>query len=367
VTGTADALDAEAAARALSLRMFRAMLATQESFTAYLGYKLGLYEVLRDHGPLTAAELATRAGIAPRYAREWLEQQASSGLVAVDAPGSAWQVRRYRLPPGHDRVLTASADPLSLVSTALLPLGGVARALPHLLAAYRTGAGLDADVFGDDWRDGHGGANRAIYTHQLAGWLRLYLPDTHERLGAPGARAADVGCGAGWASIALAAAYPHLTVTAVDVDAEVVAQAREHIAEAGFAARVTCVAADVSTMDASHGYDVVCVFDALHELARPVEALRVCRKLCRPGGTVLVLDAKVADDFAAPGDEVERFQYATSVLHCLPAALVGDGAVGTGTVMRGATVREFAREAGFADVRAFDLGDRFHRIYRLDT
>jgi SAM-dependent methyltransferase len=241
----------------------------------------------------------------------------------------------------------------------------VARALPHLIEAYRTGSGVDADVFGDDWRDGHGGANRSMYTHQLAGWFRLHLPDVHRRLSAGRPRLVDIGCGAGWASIALAAAYPLVRITAVDTDARSVAQARDRVAEAGLADRISCLVADVATMDSPAGYDVVCVFDAMHELARPVEALKVCRGLCLPGGTVLVLDAQVADGFTAPGEEIERFQYATSVLHCLPAALVGEGAVGTGTVMRGPTMREYAHAAGFADVRSIDLNDRFHRIYRL--
>jgi SAM-dependent methyltransferase len=357
---------AEAAARALSLRMFRATIATQEMFAAYLGVKLGLYQALHSDGPLTADGLAGRAGLAPRYAREWLEQQAVCGLITVDDPELHWQKRRYRLPAGYHRVLTASADPLSLVSTAVLPLGGVAGALPALLAAYRTGEGLPAEVFGDDWRDGHGGANRPFYTHQLAGWLRLHLPDAHRKLAAPHARVADLGCGSGWATVALAGAYPHARITAVDLDPAAVAQTKERVAAAGAADRVDCRVADLSTLDGTGEYHLVCVFDAVHELARPVEALRVCRRLCAPGGTVLVLEAQVPDAFHGHGDEIERFQYATSVLHCLPAALAGQDAVGTGTVLRAAAMRQYAGEAGFGEVRGYDLGDRLHRFYRLD-
>jgi SAM-dependent methyltransferase len=241
----------------------------------------------------------------------------------------------------------------------------VARALPGLIGAYRTGAGVDADVFGDDWRDGHAGANRALYANQLAGWLPLHLSDLHRRLLGERPRIADIGCGAGWASIALATAYPRALVTAVDCDARVVPQARRRVAEAGLADRVTCLAADVTNWHSTDRYDLVCVFDAMHELARPVEALQACRGLVAGDGAVLVLDAQVPDVFGGPGDEIERFQYATSVLHCLPAGLVGDGAVGTGTVMRGPTMREYAHAAGFAEVRSVDLNDRFHRLYQL--
>ncbi|MBV9447202.1 MAG: methyltransferase domain-containing protein [Streptosporangiaceae bacterium] len=356
----------DAAAQALALRLFRSMLATQESFTAYLGVKLGLYEALREGGPATVAQLAARVGLAPRYVREWLEQQAAAGLVAVDDPGGEWQLRRYRLPPGHDRVLTRSADPMSLVWTAMLPLGGVAAALPSLLAAFRTGDGVPADTFGDDWRHGHGGANRAVYTYQLAGWMRRYLPDLHRRLSSGLRRIADVGCGAGWASIALARAYPAAQITAVDTDGAVVEQARLNAAEAGVDGRVSFRVAGLEDMAGDGGYDLVCLLDTLHELALPVVALRVCRTLCGPAGAVLVMESRVAGTFRAPADEIERFQYATSVLHCLPAGLVGAGAVGTGTVMRPAALRACALEAGFTTVRDYDVDDRFHQLYRLD-
>jgi 2-polyprenyl-3-methyl-5-hydroxy-6-metoxy-1,4-benzoquinol methylase len=359
---------AEAAAQALALRLFRAMLATQESFTAYLGVKLGLYEALHGGGPATAGQLAARTGLAPRYVREWLEQQASAGLVAVDDPGRAPQQRAYRLPAGYDRVLTKSADPMSLVWTAMLPLGGVAGALPSLLAAFRTGEGVPADVFGDDWREGHGGANRAIYTYQLAGWLRRHLPGIHQRLSCDQARIADIGCGAGWASIALARAYPAAHITAIDLDGAAVEQARRHAARAGTGDRVSFRVADAAGLPAdARGYDLVCLFDTLHELADPVQALRACRMLCGAGGSVLVLESRVAETFRAPADEIERFQYATSVLHCLPAGLVGEGAVGTGTVMRAGALRSCALGAGFAAVRGYDVDDRFHRLYLLEA
>jgi 2-polyprenyl-3-methyl-5-hydroxy-6-metoxy-1,4-benzoquinol methylase len=363
--GLAPGGSAQVAAQALALRLFRSMLATQESFTAYLGVKLGLYQALCDGGPATAGDLAARTSLAPRYVREWLEQQAAAGMVSVDDPGHGCQLRRYRLPPGYERVLTQSADPMSLVSTAMLPLGGVAAALPHLLAAFRTGDGIPADVFGDDWRQGHGGANRAVYTLQLASWLRRLLPDLHQRLSRDQARIADVGCGVGWASVALAGAYPAAHITAVDPDGAAVDEARRHAAEAAVDGRVTFHVADAAALLGDHEYDLVCLFDTLHEVALPVQALRVCRTLCGPRGTVLVLESRVGEAFTVPADEVGRFQYATSVLHCLPAGLVGDGAAGTGTVMRPAALRAWALDAGFATVASYDVDDRFHRLYRL--
>lgn len=368
MTGTSAEPGQDPAASALALRLFAGMLATQESFAAYLGVKLGLYQALHDGGQATSGQLAERAGLAPRYVREWLEQQAAAGLIDVADTRPAADQRQYRLSPGHARVLTSSADPASAVWTALLPLGGIAAALPALLDAFRTGAGVPAEAFGADWRQGHGGANRAIYTRQLGGWIRANLPDVDQRLRADGAAIADVGCGEGWSSIAMARAYPAARVTAVDCDADSIAAAASRAAQedAGIATRTEFRHADAASLATrAERYDLVCVFDVLHELARPVPVLAACRQICRPGGGVLVIESAVGAAFRAPASELERFQYATSVLHCLPAGLVGEQAAGTGTVMRPAVIRGYAREAGFSGVASFEVDDRFHRLYRL--
>ncbi len=350
--------------RALAVRLFRAMLATQELLSTYLGVRLGLYDDLAGAGPATPPGLARRAGIAPRYAREWLEQQAVAGLLAVDDATRPADERVYRLPDAHAPVLTVSDDPLSMVSLAVLPLGGIARALPRLLAAYGAGGGVPDAEFGDDWRSGHSGANRSLFARSLVPWIRRFLPDVDARLRDGGA-VADVACGAGWAGIALAKAYPGVRVTGLDLDARTLAAARRNAAESGVAGRVVFEVRDAADPGLGGGFDLVCVFDALHEMARPVEVLRSCRALRAAEGAVVVMDARVAEAFQAPADEVERFQYATSVLHCLPACLAEQPSAGTGTVLRVATVRAYAASAGFADVEVIPVDDRFHRLYRL--
>jgi SAM-dependent methyltransferase len=344
--------------------MFLGMLAAQELLTVYLGVRLGLYAQLAQHGPATPVLLAERAGVAPRYAREWLEQQAVAGLleVAEDAPAGGERV--FRLPPGHAEVLLESDSPRSMVALTTLPIGGIARALPALLAAYRSGEGVPDAAFGEDWRDGHSGANRALFAHMLPTWVRTALPRAHAALAA-GGRAVDVACGAGHAAVALARAYPVARVHALDVDAATVVLARRNAAEAAVADRVSFEVRDAADPALEGDYDLVCLFDALHELGRPVPVLRACRRLRRAGGDALVMDAKVAPAFVAPGDEVERFQYATSVLHCLPACLASQPSAGTGTVMRVERVRAYAREAGFGDARVLPIADRFHRFYQL--
>jgi SAM-dependent methyltransferase len=370
--------------RVLALRMWRSLLATQELLAVYLGVRLGWYETLAGRAGTTPKELAGLTATDPRYAREWLEQQAVAGIVAVDDPARDEDERIYTVPEAHAKVLLVSDDPLSMSALAVLPLGGVAAALPDLLAAYRTGAGVPDSVYGADWREGHSGANRALFAHQLADWIRRCVPDVHALLGTPGRRIADVGCGAGWSSIALARGYPAARVDGFDLDADAVADARGHALEAGVADRVRVEVGDARELGAAGRYDLVCLFDVLHELPYPVQVLRACRELRSPTGTVLVLDARVAPAFEAPGDEVERFQYGTSVLHCLPASRTSaagpvntrpdsaggpDGSAaeegGTGTVLRPDAVRRLALRAGFGAVTVLPVEDRFHRLYRL--
>lgn len=349
-------------ATALGTRLFRASLGCAELIATYLGVRLGLYETLARLGPATPPQLAERAGIAPRYAREWLEQQAACAIVRVAEPAREADARTYELPAGHADALVDPDSPHYVTPMTLLPATGIARALPHLLDAYRTGAGVAGELYGDF----HGGQlNRPTYLHLLPGWLRTALPDVHDRLGRPGARIADIACGAGDSSLALARAYPAAAVDGFDIDASAIAAAVRSAAAAGMAGRVTFRHADAAGAGGAGPYDLVCVFDALHDMARPVPVLRRCRELCAATGAVLLMEPRVEERFAAPAGDLERFMYACSVLHCLPVGLAEQPSAGTGTVLRPATVRAYAAEAGFARVTVLPVEHRFHRLYRL--
>lgn len=355
----------DAQSRALSVRLFLAMLATQELFTVYIGVRLGLYQDLLARGPARSAELADRLGLDERYVREWLEQQAVAGLLQVKGAAQAPGDRQYMLPDAYREVLTVSASPLSMVSLTALPLGGVARALPRLLEAFRDGEGVPDEVYGDDWRHGHGGVNRAVFDTVLPDWLCARMPDTAAALSRPGSRVADICCGAGWAGLALARAFPDCTVDGFDLDEHIIEEAADHARAAGLAERVRFTCQDASNAAGAGDYDLVLLFDALHEVASPVRVLAACRRLTGQGGAVLIMDARVQSAFRAPGDEIERFQYATSILHCLPAGRALPGSSATGTVLRPSAVTALAREAGFTRCDEVTFDDRFHRVYRL--
>jgi SAM-dependent methyltransferase len=350
---------------ALMSRLFQATLGFFDIYAIYLGNTLGLYQLLLQLGPTTAQELAARAAADPRYVREWLEQQAASGILDVAEASASDEERRYLLPTAHVDVLL-DGDSLNCMTGLVRLAVGSGSALPAVVEAFRTGAGVPFADYGADVRDGIAEMNRAMYLNLLgSAWLPA-VPALHARLLAePSARVADIGCGTGWSSIALARAYPLVRVDGFDLDPSSIAAARANARAAGLADRVRFELADAARQSGDEGYDLVTAFEMVHDLARPVEALSAMRALLKPSGVVLVADERVADAFAAPADELDRFNYGWSILHCLPAARVESPSAATGTVMRASTLRDYARRAGFAEVDVLPIENDFWRFYRL--
>ena len=122
---------------------------------------------------------------------------------------------------------------------------------------------------------------------------------------------------------------------------------------------------DAADPELAGRYDLVTIFEALHDMSYPVAALSAARGLLADGGSVIVGDEKAADVFTAPGDDLERLYYGFSVLHCLPVGMIGENPAGTGTVMRADTVRRYGHDAGFREVEILPIENDFWRFYRL--
>ncbi|MET1008718.1 MAG: methyltransferase domain-containing protein, partial [Gaiellaceae bacterium] len=179
------------------------------------------------------------------------------------------------------------------------------------------------------------------------------------------ARVADIACGAGWSSIAIARAYPNVAVDGYDLDEASVALARENVAVTEVADRVSIRLRDAGDPELAGSYQLVTVFEAIHDMSQPVDVLRSLRGLAAEDGAVVVMDERVADTFTAPGDEIERLMYTYSVLCCLPVGLADTPSAATGTVMRTDTLRRYAAEAGFAEVEVLPIEHDVFRFYRL--
>ena len=318
-----------------------------------------------DEGGATASQLTDATGTNERYVREWLEQQAVAGILEVDDADTQPEERRYWLPDGHAEVLL-ERDSLYYMAPLAQQLVGTSRPLPALLEAFRSGGGVPYTEYGADMREGIAYANRAMFVNLMGSeWLPA-VPDVHERLRAdPPARVADIGCGTGWSSISIARAYPKARVDGFDLDEESIAKARENAEAERLADRVTFRLQDAADPELSGRYDLAIAIECIHDMSRPVEALRAMRSLAGEDGAVLVVDERVRETFAAPGDEIERLMYGFSVLHCLPVGMADQPSAGTGTVMRPATLRRYATEAGFSEIEVLPIENDMWRFYRL--
>ncbi len=353
-----------AATEALVERLFTATVDALELASVHIGGRLGYYRALAENGDAKPADLAARTGTAERYVREWLEQQAVAGFLRVDDPDADPDERRYGLPPAHRPVLVDAEDLNLMTPLATLAIG-VLRPIDALLDAYRTGAGVPYEAYGADTRNGIGAINRPQFVNLVPGWLAS-VPEVDARLRAqPPARVADLACGTAWSSIAIARAYPDVMVDAIDEDAASIETARQNVAAAGLDDRVRAIVHDASDPELRGRYDLITIFEALHDMNRPVEALKTARSNLAEGGSVLIADERVAERFTAPGDEIERLNYGWSVLHCLAVGLLDESSVGTGTVMRPDTVRAYAAEAGFDRADVLPIEHFFWRFYRL--
>ena len=363
-----EAAQREAAAQgadALAERLLGSLISGMELLTVELGHRLGLYAALHSRGPATSAELARRAGITERYAREWLEQQAAAGFIDVAEDTGAATTRRFALPAAHVGVLLDTDDPSYLIGAAQMLIGS-ALPLPAVADAYRTGRGVDYADYGAEMRHGIAALNRPMVGADLASWVAT-MPDVEARLRS-GGRILDAGCGLGWSTITLARAFPQVRVHGIDLDPASIDEARDNAAAAGVSDRVTFEVADAATMTAPGGarFDLATVFEALHDMGEPIEALRQMRGVLAPDAPVLVGDERVSDEFTAPAEEIERLQYAFSVLHCLPATIAESTAVANGTVLRSSTVRHWGEQAGFSAVQILPIENDFWRFYRLN-
>jgi 2-polyprenyl-3-methyl-5-hydroxy-6-metoxy-1,4-benzoquinol methylase len=325
-------------------RLLGAMTGAATTAMVAVGDQLGLYRALADGGPATPGELAARTGMAARYLREWLSQQAAAGFLAYrDGDG------RYVLPAEAAAVLADEASPAFLAGGATITRGWFA-GLDRLAGAFRTGAGIPWDEQDPAVFEGTERFFRPGYTASLTTEWIPALPGIAEKLAA-GGRVADIGCGHGAAAILLARAYPQASIHGYDFHDRSIAVARQRAGQAGLAGRIRFQTLDATSYPAG-GFDLICLLDTLHDLGDPAAALAHAHKALAPGGAVLVVEPNAADDYAANlASPMAPLSYAASTFQCTPAALAQPGGVALGAQAGPAAVRQLASDAGFSRFR----------------
>ena len=308
-----------------------------------IGDELGLYAALADEGPLTSAELAEATGTAERYVREWLRSQAAGGYVTYDGDGD-----RYDLSPEQAFVL-ADEDSPAFMPGAFQTGTAAIRSGPKLADAFRTGEGVG-------WHEHDDGVFHGVerffapgYAAELvSNWIPA-LDGVEAKLKA-GGRVIDVGCGHGAPTILMAEAYPDSTFVGVDYHEASIAVARERAEAAGVADRV---AFEVATARGYGGdeYDLVTMFDCLHDMGDPVGAAAHVAETLAADGTWMIVEPYAGDRVEDNLNPLGRAYYSASTMLCTPNSLSQEVGYGLGAQAGEERIREVVAQGGLTRFR----------------
>jgi SAM-dependent methyltransferase len=310
--------------------------------TVVIGDKLGLYQALAT-GPATAAELADRTSTHPRLVAEWLAAQAASGYVTYEP-----ERERFSLSPEQAFALAHEDGPMYLPGAFQVMVAAV-KDEPKITQAFRNGAGVpwhehDPELFA--------GTERFFRPGYAANLISSWIPalDGVQAKLEAGALVADVGCGHGASTLIMAQAYPNSTVVGFDYHQPSVQHAQQVAANAGLAERCHFEVAAAAAYPGT-GYDLVTIFDALHDLGDPIGAAAHIRQSLAPEGTLLLVEPYANDRLEDNLSPVGRAFYAASTLLCVPHSLSEAPGAALGAQAGEQRLRQVVSTAGFSRFR----------------
>jgi 2-polyprenyl-3-methyl-5-hydroxy-6-metoxy-1,4-benzoquinol methylase len=329
---------------------------TVATVMAGIGDRLGLFKALAE-APATSTELAERAQINERYAREWLSEMTSSGYLEYNAASE-----RFALPAEHAPVLAQEGGPFFLGGALELMMGEIG-AYNLLLQAFKQGGGVPMEAYDPSTWDGMERFNAGMYEHLLVSMYLPAMPEVPAKL-ERGAVVADIGCGHGKALIKLAQTYPRSRYVGYDGFAPSIVRAKANAESAGVADRVRFEHRDVS-QGLPEQYDVITTFDVVHDAVNPRGLLRAICEGLRPDGRYVCVEFNGSDKLEENAGLIGSLFYGVSVLYCMTTSLAHHGE-GLGTLgLPEPKLRELAVEAGFAEVKRFPTEVPFKALYEM--
>jgi SAM-dependent methyltransferase len=311
--------------------------------TVLIGDRLGLYKAMADGEPITPAALAERTGTDERYVREWLSSQAASGYVAYDAASASFQL-------GPEQAMAlAQEDSPAFIPGAFQLAAALIKDEPKIAEAFRSGAGVGWHEHDEDLFCGTERFFRPGYIANLVGSWIPALEGVHERLN-EGALVADVGCGHGASTLILAAAYPQSRFIGFDYHEDSIRAARAAAVSAGLGERVSFEVARAKDYPGS-GYDLVAMFDCLHDMGDPAGAAAHVLRSLSPDGAWLIVEPFANDRLEDNLNPVGRVFYSASTMVCTPASRDQEVGLALGAQAGEARLREVVAEGGFTRFR----------------
>jgi SAM-dependent methyltransferase len=308
-----------------------------------MGDRLGYYRALVEHGASTPAELAERTNTGEAYAREWLNAQAAGSFVAYES-----ETGRYHLPPEQAVALTDETSP-AFVGGLFQIAHGTVRDAAEVVEAAAAGGGVG---WGEHNSDVHVGCERFFRPTYMAHLVDEWIPALDGVVGklGSGATVADVGCGHGASTILMAEAFPASAFHGTDYHAASITTALERAQQAGLTAQISFEAA---AADAFSGgpYDLVTMFDCLHDMGDPIGAARHIRKVIAEDGTWMIVEPAAGDRVEDNFNPIGRAYYGFSTLLCTPSSLAQPVGMALGTQAGPARIRDVVTAAGFSRFR----------------
>ena len=307
-----------------------------------IGEKLGLYKTLAG-GAMSSAELAARTQTDEHYLREWLASQAAGGYINYDE-----RTNKFSLSEEQAFALANEESPAYLPGAFELALGSLA-AVPRIAESFRTGNGMGWHEHVDGVFHGCEKFFRPGYAANLvSSWIPA-LQDVKEKLEA-GAGVADVGCGKGASTLLMAKAFPKSRFFGFDYHAKSIEGARESARRDGVGDRVTFDVAKAKEFPGKD-YDLVAVFDCLHDMGDPIGAAAHVRQSLAKDGTWMIVEPFANDQLKDNLNPVGRVYYSFSTLLCTPCSRSQEVGLCLGAQAGEARIRDVVTSAGFKRFR----------------
>jgi SAM-dependent methyltransferase len=311
-------------------------------FMAFLGDRAGVFAAMDGAGPLSCEALAAKTGLNAKYLHEWLGSVSAAGYVTFNPESDT-----FDLTPEQALVFAREGQPANLQ--------GFVQILFSQFETHEKAVETFKSGKGRPWSDHTAccfcGTDRFFRPGYAANLVESWIPalsGVREKLEA-GAKVADIGCGHGSSTVLMAQAYPNSKITGIDFHAPSIEAARAKAAEAGVS-NVEFVVASAQDYP-GEGFDLACIFDALHDMGDPVGAARHIRETLAPGGTFMLVEPMAGDTMADNMHPIGQIFYAASCTVCTPASLAQPVGRGLGAQAGQKALTEVCREAGFANVR----------------
>ncbi len=308
-----------------------------------IGEKLGLFKAMAGAGPLTAPELARRTGTAERYVQEWLPAMAAGGYIQYDS-----ETQQFSLSAEQALVLADEDSPCYLAGAFQAATGAI-RSEEKIARAFKSGEGVCWSEHDPEFYHGAERFYRPNYVaHLTSSWIPA-LEGIEAKLHS-GGQVADVGCGFGTSTIIMAKAYPKSCFLGLDFHGPSIAAAAAAAEKAGVADRITFAVCRAEHMDIS-GYDLITMFDCLHDMGNPLRAAENVFRGLAHDGTWMIVEPYARDRVEENFTPIGRLYYCASVLLCTPAALAQESGIALGGQAGEARLRELIQQAGFTHFR----------------